>query len=66
MKVKPVLFSIALMLAVFAVAAQASAWSLEEAAGPYAGTELEVVFLLRASRTVRRLLVCAVMPARLA
>ncbi len=26
---------------------QASAWSLEEAAKPYAGTELEVVFLLR-------------------
>lgn len=34
-------------LTVSAAAAQAAAWSLEEAAKPYAGTELEVVFLLR-------------------
>ena len=47
MKVKPVLISIVVMLAVLAAVTQASAWSLEEAAKPYAGTELEVVFLLR-------------------
>ncbi len=47
MKARFVLFSMAFMLAFCAVATQASAWSLEEAAKPYAGTELDVVFLLR-------------------
>ena len=47
MKVRRVLLSIVIMLAVVAMTTQASAWSLEEAAKPYAGTELEVVFLLR-------------------
>ncbi len=47
MKVKIVLLSIALTLVLSAGATNASAWSLEEAAKPYAGTELEVVFLLR-------------------
>ena len=32
---------------VICLPAQAQDWSLEEAAKPYAGTELEVVFLLR-------------------
>lgn len=37
----------ALALAVTQPAVEAKAWSLEEAAKPYAGTEVEVVFLLR-------------------
>lgn len=47
MNVKNALLAIAVMLAIVAGATHASAWSLEEAAKPYAGTELEVVFLLR-------------------
>lgn len=37
----------ALALAIAAVGSQANAWSLEEAAKPYAGTEVEVLFLDR-------------------
>ena len=33
--------------AAYGLAGQAGAWSLEEAAAPYAGTELEVLFLDR-------------------
>ena len=45
MKLKPM--ASALALAAVAAASQAQAWSLEEAAAPYAGTEVNVVFLDR-------------------
>lgn len=49
MKLAPTLGSVTLAAALMASTslAQAQTWSLEEAAKPYAGTELEVVFLLR-------------------
>lgn len=48
MKLKTELSALALAsAAVLGVAGQAGAWSLEEAAKPYAGTELEVLFLDR-------------------
>ena len=37
----------ALALATVAMAGTANAWSLEEAAAPYAGTEVNVLFLDR-------------------
>ena len=40
-------FAVGAALAAAAIAGPASAWSLEEAAKPYAGTELEVIFLDR-------------------
>ena len=45
MKLKPM--ASALALAAVMAAPQAHAWSLEEAAAPYAGTEVNVVFLDR-------------------
>lgn len=49
MKLQSILGSLVVAgaLTVSAATTQAVAWSLEEAAKPYAGTELEVVFLLR-------------------
>jgi multiple sugar transport system substrate-binding protein len=47
MKSKFALLTVAVALVVLIGPTLAGAWSLEEAAKPYAGTELEVVFLLR-------------------
>jgi multiple sugar transport system substrate-binding protein len=47
MKIAPHASAIALAASAVLGAGQASAWSLEEAAKPYAGTELEVLFLDR-------------------
>jgi multiple sugar transport system substrate-binding protein len=47
MRIKNAFLAVAVMLAMVTGATQALAWSLEEAAKPYAGAELEVVFLLR-------------------
>ena len=47
MKTNVWIVSMVVALAVLTGASQAMAWSLEEAAKPYAGTEVDVVFLLR-------------------
>lgn len=47
MKTRMTLLTIVMTLLIAAISSSAFAWSLEEAAKPYSGTELEVVFLKR-------------------